>query len=86
MAHSGVHNHFMNEQHVTCRSNCFWAGLSPDPVMEQVLMHNLKTSGGVTRSRGMSERQWTTWFLSVPVTIEVNRAMQNFTGTKCQNK
>ena len=53
----GLHKHFMNELHVIRRSNRFWAGLSPDLVIEQVLMRNLKTSGGLARGRGMSERQ-----------------------------
>ena len=32
----------------------------------------------------MSERQRAIWLLSMPVTTEVNRAMQDFTGIKYQ--
>ena len=32
----------------------------------------------------MSERQQAKWLLSMSVTAEVNRAMQDFTGTKHQ--
>ena len=45
--------------HVVRRSDRFWAGLSPDLVIEQVLMRSMKTSGGLTRRRGMTETQLT---------------------------
>ena len=32
----------------------------------------------------MSERQRAVWLLSIPVTAQVNRSMQDFTGTKYQ--
>ena len=56
MTHPGLHKHFMNGLHVIRRSDRFWTGLSPDLVIEQVLM------------------------------AEVNRAMQDFTGTKYQTR
>ena len=84
VTHPSLHKHFMNGLHVIRRSDRFWAGLSPDLVIEQILMRSLKTSAGLTRGRGMSERQRAIWLLSMPVTAEVNRAMQDFTGTKYQ--
>ena len=57
MTHPGLYKHFMNGLHVICTSDRFWAGLSPDLMIEQVLMRSLKTSGGLTRGHGMSERQ-----------------------------
>ena len=50
-------------------------------MVDQVPMCSLKTSGGLTRGRGMSERQRAMWLFSMSVTAEVNRAMQDFTGT-----
>ena len=47
----GLHKHFMNG-HVICRSDRFWAGLSPDLVIDEELMRSLITSGGLTRGRG----------------------------------
>ena len=44
--HPIVHEHFL---HVVRRSNRYWAGLSTDLIIEQVLMRSLKTSGGLTR-------------------------------------
>ena len=84
VTHPGLHKHFMNGLYVIRTSDRFWADLSQDLVVEQVLMCSLKTSGGLTRGRGMSERQRAIWLLSMPVTAEVKRAMQDFTGTKYQ--
>ena len=86
VTHPGLHKHFMNRLHVIRRSDRFWTGLSPDLVIEQVLMHRLKTPGGFIRRRKMSERQRAIWLLSKPVTAEVNKAMQDFTGTKYQTR
>ena len=46
----------MSGLHVVRRSDRFWAGLSPDLVIQQALMHSLKTSGILTRGRGMTEK------------------------------
>ena len=43
-------------------------------------MRNLKTSGGLTRRRGMTEQQRLTWLLSKPACVDVNCAMQGLTG------
>ena len=52
-----VHRKFEAGVHVVRRSNPLRAGLSTDLVIEQVLMRSLKTRGGLTRGRGMTERQ-----------------------------
>ena len=80
----GLHKHFMNGLHVIHRSDRFWADLSQDLVIQQVLMRSLKKSAGLTRGRGMSERQQAIWLLSMPLTAGANRTMQDFTGTKYQ--
>ena len=66
--------------HVVRRSDRLWAGLSTDLVIEQVLMRSIKTTGGLTRGRGMDESQRLIWVLSSPVCAEYNLAMQEFTG------
>ena len=48
--------------------------------LEQVLMRSMKTSGGLTRGRGMTEQQQVIWSLAMPACAEVNRAMQQLTG------
>lgn len=66
---------------VVRRSDRFWAGLPPDLIIEQVLMRSLKTNGGLTRGRGMEEKQRTRWLLAMPVCAEVSEAMQDLSQT-----
>ena len=88
--HPDVYQHFQQGLHVVRRSDRLWAGLSTDLVIEQVLMRSMKTSGGLTRGRGMTEQQRLVWVLSMPVCAEVNKAMQELIGvnydTSEQNK
>ena len=42
-------------------------------------MRSLKATGGLTQGRGMSETQRLVWLLSMPITAEVNNAMQQLT-------
>ena len=53
--HPNIYNNFQNGLHCARRSDRFWAGLSTDLMIEQVLMRSVKTSGGLTRGRGLSE-------------------------------
>ena len=76
---SDVHQHFENSLHVIRWSDRLWAGLSSDLVIEQVLMRSMKTSGGLTRGRGMTEQQRSTWLMSMPVCAEVNRVILELT-------
>jgi len=75
-----VHEHFMNGLHVVRRSDRHWAGISTDLAIEQCLMRSLKTRGGLTRGRGLTEVQRLTWVLSSPACATVNNAMQSLTG------
>ena len=43
-------------------------------------MHSMKTSGGLTRGRGMTETQRFIWLMSHPLCSEVNSAMQQLTS------
>jgi len=78
--HPDVYEHFKAGLHIVRRSDRHWAGLSSDLVIEQVLMRSMKTSGGLTRGRGMTEQQRLIWSLSMPACADVNRAMQELTG------
>ena len=69
---------FEQGSHVIRRSNQFWAGLSSDLVIEQILMRSLNTSGGLTRGTGMTEEQRSLWTMSTPITSQYNHAMQEF--------
>ena len=51
-----LYQHFMAGRfHAVRRSDRFWAGLSTDLVIEQVMMRALKSRGGLTHGRGMTE-------------------------------
>ena len=71
-----VYRLFKEGLHVVRRSDRYWAGLSSDLIIEQVLMRRMKTSGGLTRGRGMTEQQRLIWLLSMPACAEVNKSMQ----------
>ena len=77
MKHPDVYNQFQHGYHVIRRSDRYWAGMSSDLVIEQTLMKSVKSTGGLTRGRGMGETQRTQWLLSLPACSEVNRAMQD---------
>lgn len=78
--HPDIYRIFLEGYHVLRRSDRYWAGLSTYLVIEQVLMRSVKTSGGLTRGRGMTETQRSQWLLSMPSCADVNTAMQNLTG------
>ena len=74
--HPEVYQHFKEGLHVIRRSDRCWSGLSPDLVIEQCPMRSLKTTGGLTRSRGFSETQRLLWVSSMPACSEINNSMQ----------
>ena len=78
--HPEIQQHFENGLHVVRRSDRFWAGLSTHHVIEQSLMRSLKTTGGLTRGRGMGEVQRLIWLLSSPICAEINNSMQHLTS------
>ena len=65
--HPVVYQKFEEGYHVVRRSDRLWAGRSGDLIIEQVLMRSMKTSGGLTRGRGMTEQQRVTWLLAMPI-------------------
>ena len=74
-----VYERFYNGHHVIRRSGRFWAGLSPDLVIEQVLMGSVKSTGGLTCGRGFEVSSRSQWLLSMPVCSEIKCAMQELT-------
>ncbi|CAC5420603.1 unnamed protein product [Mytilus coruscus] len=78
--HPDVYASFINRNHVIRRSNRYWAGISSNLFIEQVLMRSVKTAGGLTRGRGMTESQRSLWLMSMPSCAEINQAMQDLSG------
>ena len=70
---------FLNGYHVVRRTDSCWAGLSTDLVIEQELMRSLKSSGGMTRGRGMTELQRAKYILSTPSCSKMKCALESLT-------
>lgn len=81
-----VYTSFTNGLNVIRRSDRFWAGLSTDLAFEQVLMRSVKTTGGLTRGRGMTEIQHLVWLMSMPSCAEMNDTMQKVTGVNYSSR
>ncbi len=80
--HPHVYNGFCQGLHVIRRTDRLWAGLSSDFIIEQCLMRSMKTSGGLTRGRGINQLQRDVWCLSMPATASISQAMQEFTSVR----
>lgn len=80
--HPTIYKEFQSGMHVARRSDRFWAGLSTDLMIEQVLMRSAKTSGGLTRGKGFTETQRIVWLMSMPACAEINDAMQTLTDVR----
>ncbi|CAC5372537.1 unnamed protein product [Mytilus coruscus] len=78
--HPDVYRYFKAGHHVLRMTDRFWSGLSTDLTIEQILMRSVKSSGGLTRGRGMGESQRAQWILSMPACADYNSAMQDLTG------
>jgi len=78
--HPDVYESFTNGNHVIRRSDRYWAGISTDLFIEQVLMRSVKTAGGLTRGRGLTETQRSLWLMSMPACADINQAMQDLSG------
>ena len=72
LTHPDVYQRFMAGHHSIRRRDRYWAGLSTDLVIEQVLMRSIKTNGGLTRGTGMGENERLVWLLSMSACAEVN--------------
>jgi len=62
------------------RSDRYWAGLSPDLVIEQTLMKTIKGRSGLTRGRGLTESVRSLWVGTLHHTAAVHLAMSELTG------
>ena len=66
--------------HTVRRSERLWAGLWTDIMNEQVLMMSLKSRGGLTRDRGMTESVRQQWVYSMHACAAIHDAMTTLTG------
>ena len=65
--------------HCIRRSDRFWAGLWPDLVIEQCMMRAIKSSGGLTRGRGMTESTRNLWVGTLHECASIHESMAKLT-------
>jgi hypothetical protein len=68
--------------HTVRRNDRYWAGLWTDLIIEQVMMRSLKSRGGLTRGRGVTESVRVMWINSMHRCAGVHDAMTTVTGLK----
>lgn len=62
------------------RSDKFWCGVSSDMAIEQGLMRSMKTSGGLTRGRGITENTLANWIHVLPKCVNICENIERFCG------
>ncbi|CAH0552820.1 unnamed protein product [Brassicogethes aeneus] len=60
------------------RTHKFWSGVWTDMTIEQVLMRSMKTQGGLTHGRGLSESVLTKFVLTMIILVEVCNEIEDF--------
>lgn len=80
--HPSVYQYFEQGHHAVRRSSRYWAGLWTDLVIEQVMMRSIKSRGGLTRGRGMTESVRLQWVSSLHKCAGIHDAMTTATNLK----
>lgn len=60
------------------RSKKYWCGIWSDQTIEQTLMKNMKSRGGITRGRGFSDNVLAKWTLAMIVMQNICDEIENF--------
>ena len=63
------------------RSARYWSGTWSDMVIEQSLMRPMKSIGGLTHGRGITQNTLLRWTSSIPLCTEITRAIEKFCAT-----
>lgn len=72
---------FVHEGYFTIRrTDSFWAGVWSDMTVEQTLMQSMKSSGGLTRGRGITDSVLSKWILGTTATLNVCTSLEEFAG------
>ena len=79
--HPWLHEQVENEKHAVQRSQRYWAGVWSDLVIEQTLMRSVKSTGGLTRGRGMQEVTRYLWASSLHHLASINNSMELLAGS-----
>ena len=60
------------------RSKKFWSGTWTDMCIEQNLMRSMKSIGGLTHGRGMTENTITKWILETPFFLKIRNELEEY--------
>ena len=78
-----IHEKFTDDGfHTIRRSDRFWGGLWSDFIIEQDMMRSLKSRGGLTCGRGVTETVRLTWIHSMHGAASVHNSMTELTNAK----
>ena len=82
-SHPWLYEQFMcHGYHTIRRSDRYWSGLWTDLVIEQVLMRSLKSRGGLSHGRGLTESVCLTWIHTMHSCADIHGAMTQVTQLK----
>ncbi|CAH2989439.1 unnamed protein product [Chilo suppressalis] len=65
------------------RSEKFWSGIMSDMTIEQTLMRSMKTTGGLTQGRGITDSTIASWTLGMVQLQNICEQIENFSGVSC---
>lgn len=72
---------FVTKEYFTFRRyDKFWSGIWSDMTIEQTLMRSMKSSGGLTQGRGITECTMTKWIKSMTTMIDISQQIEQFCG------
>ena len=77
ITHPELYESFMNGDHTARRTQKFWNGIWTDLCIEQTLMRSIKSRGGLTSDRGLSESSRNLWVLSLTSCANVHNALMD---------
>ena len=81
--HPWLHHCFSEQGFHTVRRSCrYWAGLWTDLIIEQVMMRSIKSRGGLTRGRGVTESVRLQWVYSMHKCAGVHDALTTATSLR----
>ena len=86
VTHPGVYSYFMKGGHTIHRTQQFWNGIWTDLCIEQTLMRSIKSRGGLTSDRSLSESCRNLWALSLTTCANVDNAFTELVASQTTAK
>ena len=80
-----LYTQFLAGNHVVRRTEGPFVGISTDLAIEQVLMRSIKSSGGLTRGKGLGEDKRLIWLMCMPACAKIHKVMQDITGVSMES-